>query len=228
MKIWRPPSARSAKIPTASPKRASVTPGILPTLVKRSFTLDYYVKLARRLESAGAHLLCIKDMAGLLKPLAARRADRCPSRLRLTYQSTLHTHDTSGIQSATYLRAIEAGADIIDVAINPLSGLTSQPGYNSVAAMMQGHERENPVDLKLLNKYADYWEDRPQLLLPFRNGVTGGHRHNLRYRNTRRPVLKPSPPSAGPRVGGTVPHHPGKLRGGERAIRELSQGNPIE
>lgn len=140
---------------------------------KTKFTLDYYLKLAKRLEDAGAHILCIKDMAGLLKPIAAKELIQgLKSETKLPIH--LHTHDTSGIQSATYLRAIEAGVDVVDVAINSLSGLTSQPGYNSVAAMMQGHERENPVDLKLLNRYADYWESVRNYYYPFETELRAG------------------------------------------------------
>ena len=137
------------------------------------FNLDYYLRLARQLEDAGAHILAIKDMAGLLKPLAATeliQALKAESDLPIH----LHTHDTSGIQSATYLRAIEAGVDVVDVAINPLSGLTSQPGYNSVAAMMEGHERENPVNLPLLNEYADYWETVRTYYYPFETELRAG------------------------------------------------------
>ncbi|OAV44899.1 pyruvate carboxylase [Lewinella sp. 4G2] len=140
---------------------------------KTKFTLDYYLKLAKRLEDAGAHILCIKDMAGLLKPLAA---EELIQGLKATTKLPihLHTHDTSGIQSATYLRAIEAGVDVVDVAINSLSGLTSQPGYNSIAAMMEGHERENKVDLKLLNEYADYWENVRSYYYPFETELRAG------------------------------------------------------
>jgi pyruvate carboxylase len=137
------------------------------------FTLDYYLRLAKQLESAGAHLLAIKDMAGLLKPLAARELITA---LRETTDLPihLHTHDTSGIQSATYLEAINAGVDIVDVAINSLSGLTSQPGYNSIVAMMEGHERENPHDLDLLNAYADYWETVRNYYYPFESELRAG------------------------------------------------------
>lgn len=140
---------------------------------KTKFTLDYYLKLAKQLESAGAHLIAIKDMAGLLKPLAA---EELITALRETVDLPihLHTHDTSGIQSATYLKAIDAGVDVVDVAINSLSGLTSQPGYNSVAAMMQGHERENPVDLGLLNQYADYFETVRTYYYPFETELRAG------------------------------------------------------
>ncbi len=140
---------------------------------KTKFTLDYYTKLAKQLEDAGAHILCIKDMAGLLKPLAATELIQA-LKASVNLPIHLHTHDTSGIQSATYLRAIEAGVDVVDVAINPLSGLTSQPGYNSVAAMMQGHERENPVNLPLLNQYADYWETVRTYYYPFETELRAG------------------------------------------------------
>jgi pyruvate carboxylase len=140
---------------------------------KTKFTLDYYVKLAKQLESAGAHILCIKDMAGLLKPLAATELIGTLKE-SVALPIHLHTHDTSGIQSATYLRAIEAGVDVVDVAINSLSGLTSQPGYNGIAAMMQGHERENPVNLPLLNQYADYWETVRTYYYPFETELRAG------------------------------------------------------
>ena len=137
------------------------------------FTLQYYIDLANRLESAGAHMLAIKDMAGLLKPLAARELVTA-LRESVSLPIHLHTHDTSGIQSATYLEAINAGVDIVDVAINSLSGLTSQPGYNSIVAMMEGHPRENPVDLPLLNKYADYFESVRNYYYPFETELRAG------------------------------------------------------
>ncbi len=140
---------------------------------KTKFNLNYYIKLAKQLEDAGAHILCIKDMAGLLKPLAATELVQALKE-NTNLPIHLHTHDTSGIQSATYLRAIEAGVDVVDVAINSLSGLTSQPGYNSIAAMMQGHERENPVNLPLLNQYADYWETVRTYYYPFETELRAG------------------------------------------------------
>jgi len=121
------------------------------------FTLQYYVDLAKRLEDEGAHIIAIKDMAGLLKPLAA---ERLIAALKENIQAPihLHTHDTSSIQAATYLKAIEAGVDVVDVSISALSGLTAQPNFNSVVAMMQGHERDNPINLPSLNRYSSYWE----------------------------------------------------------------------
>ena len=84
-------------------------------------------------------------MAGLLKPAAA---ESLISELKKSVDLPihLHTHDTSSIQSATYLKAIDAGVDVVDVALSSMSGLTSQPNFNSVAAMLSSHERENKVD----------------------------------------------------------------------------------
>src|SRR3954465_11774338 len=97
-------------------------------------------------------------MAGLLKPYAATELI---TGLRETVKLPihLHIHDTSSIQSATYLKAIEAGVDVIDVALASMSGLTSQPNFNSIVAMMKGHEREQSINLEKLNQLSNYWED---------------------------------------------------------------------
>lgn len=121
------------------------------------YDLQYYVDMARRVEDEGAHIIAIKDMAGLLKPMAA---EVLVSTLKenVSLPIHLHTHDTSSIQSATYLKAVDAGVDVIDLANSALSGLTSQPNFNSVVAMLKGHERDNPIDLNSLNEFSDYWE----------------------------------------------------------------------
>ncbi|MEL6124031.1 MAG: pyruvate carboxylase, partial [Bacteroidota bacterium] len=116
------------------------------------YDLNYYTDLAKRIEDEGAHILCIKDMAGLLKPLAAERLIH-GLKEAVNLPIHLHTHDTSSIQSTTYIKAIEAGVDVVDVAISAVSGLTSQPNFNSIVAMLQGHERERPIDLHSLNEY---------------------------------------------------------------------------
>ena len=86
----------------------------------------------------------------------------------------LHTHDTASIQAATYLKAIEAGVDIVDCSLGSMSGLTAQPNFNSVVAMMQGNERECPINLPLLNQYSTYWEDIRQLYYPFESELKAG------------------------------------------------------
>jgi pyruvate carboxylase len=133
------------------------TGDVLNTAVSNKYNLDYYISMAKRIEDEGAHILAIKDMAGLLKPLAAEKLIRALKEA-IDLPIHLHTHDTSSIQSATYLKAVDAGVDVIDVAISSLSGLTSQPSFNSTVAMFQGHPRENEIDLDSLNEYSEYWE----------------------------------------------------------------------
>ncbi|WP_026450926.1 pyruvate carboxylase [Aequorivita capsosiphonis] len=137
------------------------------------YTLKYYTQLAKDLENAGAHMIAIKDMAGLLKPYAA---SELVSALKdtLNIPLHLHTHDTSSIQSATYLKAIEAGVDVVDVALGGLSGLTSQPNFNSIVEMMKNQEREHEFDIPKLNEFSNYWEDVREVYYPFESGLKAG------------------------------------------------------
>ncbi|GAA0565467.1 pyruvate carboxylase [Chitinophaga japonensis] len=139
----------------------------------RKYTLQYYTDLAKRLEDAGAHMLAVKDMAGLLKPQAATVLI---SALREAVQLpvVLHTHDTSSVQAATYLKAIEAGVNVVDCAIASLSGLTSQPNLNAMVAIMEGHERSQPMNLASLNAYSNYWEDVREFYYPFESDMKAG------------------------------------------------------
>src|SRR5690606_13487399 len=112
---------------------------------KTKYDLKYYVQLAKDIENAGAHILGVKDMAGLLKPYAAYELiSALKSEIKIPIH--LHTHDTASTQSAMYLKAIEAGVDVVDVALGGLSGLTSQPNFNSVVEMLRFQERENNLD----------------------------------------------------------------------------------
>jgi pyruvate carboxylase len=140
---------------------------------RSKYSLDYYLKLAKQLEDAGAHVLCIKDMAGLLKPYAAgeliaglRDAVKLPIHL--------HTHDTSSLQAATYLKAVEAGANVIDVALGSLSGLTSQPNFNSVVEMLRHTPRHREFDQHSLNEFSNYWEAVREMYYPFESGLLAG------------------------------------------------------
>ena len=137
------------------------------------YNLAYYLDLARRLEDEGAHILAIKDMAGLLKPQAA---DHLISALKkhIEIPIHLHTHDTAGIQSTTYLKAIEARVDVVDVAIASMSGLTSQPNFNSLVASLEGHKRENSIDLRSLNHFSNYWEAVREIYYPFESELRAG------------------------------------------------------
>lgn len=137
------------------------------------YDLQYYIDMARAIEDEGAHILAIKDMAGLLKPMAASYLIE-NLREAVDMPIHLHTHDTSSIQSTTYMKAIEAGVDVIDVAISSMSGLTSQPNFNSVVAMMEGHERSRDIDLKSLNEYSNYWETVRQYYYGFETELKAG------------------------------------------------------
>lgn len=140
---------------------------------RKKFTLQYYLDLARQIEDTGAHILGIKDMAGLLKPYAAEVLITELKKV-IKIPIHLHTHDTAGVQSATYLKAIEAGVNVVDVALASMSGLTSQPNFNSIVAMLKGHERENPFDLDSLNRFSDYWESVREFYYPFESELKGG------------------------------------------------------
>ncbi len=109
------------------------------------YTLGYYTEMAKELERRGAHILCIKDMSGLLKPYAAHKLVKALKE-ETGLPIHLHTHDTSGNQIAALLMAAEAGADIVDTAVSSMSSLTSQPSMNSLVAALWGQE-ETPACL---------------------------------------------------------------------------------
>jgi len=140
---------------------------------ENKYTLQYYLDLARQLEDAGAHMLAIKDMAGLLKPRAAELLIPALQEA-VDLPIHLHTHDTSSIQAATYLSAVKAGVDVIDCALAGMSGLTSQPNFNSVVAMLEATEREREINLDSLNKHAQYWEAVRTYYRPFETELRSG------------------------------------------------------
>lgn len=158
---------------------------------KTKFDLQYYLDLGRKLEDMGAHIIGIKDMAGLLKPYAAELLIKELKKV-VDIPIHLHTHDTASVQSATYLKAIESGVDAIDVALSSMSGLTSQPNFNSIVAMLQGLERSQEINLSKLNEFSTYWEDVREYYYPFEselkagtaqvyeNEIPGGQYSNLR------------------------------------------------
>lgn len=137
------------------------------------YNLAYYTEMAKALEDAGAHMLAIKDMAGLLKPAAATELIGALKGVT-DLPIHLHTHDTSSMQATTYYEAIEADVDIVDVAIASMSGLTAQPNFNSLAASLQGHARDPKIDVHGLNKYSNYWEDVREYYYPFESGLKAG------------------------------------------------------
>ena len=113
--------------------------------------------MARELEAAGAHVLGIKDMAGLCKPEAARMLVRA-LREEVGIPVHFHTHDTSGIAAASVLAAAEAGVDAADAAMDPMSGLTSQPNLGSIVEALRGSERDTGLPREPLARAAAYWE----------------------------------------------------------------------
>ncbi|MFT3899544.1 MAG: pyruvate carboxylase [Gordonia sp. (in: high G+C Gram-positive bacteria)] len=130
------------------------------------YTLDYYLKLAEEIVGAGAHIIAIKDMAGLLRPPAAAKL---VTALRSNFDLPVHvhTHDTAGGQLATYLAAVEAGADAIDGASAPLSGSTSQPSLSAIVAAFDGTSRATGLDLDNVLALEPYWEALRKVYAPF-------------------------------------------------------------
>jgi pyruvate carboxylase len=158
---------------------------------EKLYTLDYYLRLADRIVDAGAHVLAIKDMAGLLRaPAAATLVLALRSRFDLPVH--LHTHDTPGGQLATLLSAINAGVDAVDVASAPMSGTTSQPSMSALIAATDGTERETGLNLQAVCDLEPYWEGVRRLYAPFESGlpaptgrvytheIPGGQLSNLR------------------------------------------------
>lgn len=121
------------------------------------YNLAYYMNMATELEKAGAHILCIKDMGGLMKPAAATKLF---TELRNATDLPIHfhTHDTSGISASTILAASEAGVDAVDAAMDAFSGGTSQPCLGSLVAALKGGDRDSGLDLKAIREISFYWE----------------------------------------------------------------------
>jgi pyruvate carboxylase len=131
-----------------------------------TFSLKYYIRLAKELERMGAHILAIKDMAGLCRPYAAQKLVKA-LKDEVGIPIHFHTHDTSGINAASILRASDAGVDVVDLALSSMSGSTSQPNLNSVVAALQNTPRDTKLDLEALNGFSDYWEKVREYYAPF-------------------------------------------------------------
>lgn len=143
-----------------------------PTRTK--YDLNYYKALAKELEAQGAHILAIKDMAGLLKPEAAYRL---VSELKESVDLPihLHTHDTSGNGIFQYARAIEAGVDIVDTALGSMSGLTSQPSLNTLYYALLGNDRQPQVNIDAVEQLSQYWEGVRSYYQDFESGMKSPH-----------------------------------------------------
>ncbi|NWG32137.1 MAG: pyruvate carboxylase [Rhodocyclaceae bacterium] len=155
------------------------------------YNLKYYVDLAKQLEKAGAHILAIKDMAGVCRPRAARELVRTLKQ-EVGLPIHFHTHDTSGIAAASVLAAVEAGCDAVDGALDAMSGLTSQPNLGAIAAALAGSERDPGVDFEAMQSLSHYWEGVRRQYAPFEADIRAGtadvYRHEMpggQYTNLR-------------------------------------------
>ncbi|HKR50040.1 MAG TPA: pyruvate carboxylase, partial [Pseudonocardiaceae bacterium] len=158
---------------------------------ERLYTLDYYLRLAEQIVAAGAHVLAIKDMAGLLRPPAARTLVAA-LRSRFDLPVHLHTHDTPGGQLATLIAAIDAGVDAVDAATASMAGTTSQPALSALVAATDHTERSTRLDLQAVCDLEPYWELVRKIYAPFESGlvsptgrvyhheIPGGQLSNLR------------------------------------------------
>ncbi len=137
------------------------------------YSLNYYLDLARKLEAMGAHMLGIKDMAGLCRPYAAYQLVKV-LREELGLPIHFHTHDSSGLNAATLLKASEAGVDVVDAAVAALSGSTSQPNLNTLVGSLKGTPRDTKLDWDALGDCSLYWETVRSYYLPFDNAPKFG------------------------------------------------------
>ena len=165
--------------------------GDLSDPAEELYTLDYYLRLAEQIVDAGAHVLAIKDMAGLLRAPAARTLVTA-LRSRFDLPVHLHTHDTAGGQLATLLAAIEAGVDAVDAATASMAGTTSQPALSSLVAATDHTPRATGLDLEACCDLEPYWEAVRKVYAPFESGlasptgrvyrheIPGGQLSNLR------------------------------------------------
>ncbi|HWV19587.1 MAG TPA: pyruvate carboxylase [Devosia sp.] len=140
---------------------------------RSKYDLKYYVGLAKELEAAGVHVLGIKDMAGLLKPAAAKKLIST-LRNETDLPIHLHTHDTSGASAATVLAAVEAGVDAVDAAMDALSSTTSQPTLGSLVAALEGSDRDPQLDPRAIRQISFYWEAVRTQYRAFESDLKGG------------------------------------------------------
>ena len=190
------------------------------------YTLDYYLRLAEKIVEAGAHILAIKDMAGLLRPPAATALVGA-LRSRFDLPVHLHTHDTAGGQLATLLAAVNAGVDAVDVASAPMAGTTSQVPASALVAALENTERATALDLRAVMDLEPYWEAVRKVYAPFESGLPGADRTGLRPRDPRRAAVQPAAAGDRARAGGEVRADRGDVRRGERHPGPGAQGDAV-
>lgn len=144
------------------------------------YSLKYYVDLAKEIEKTGCHILGIKDMSGLLKPYAAKKLIKA-LKDEISIPIHLHTHDTTGNGVATILMAAETGVDIVDTAIDSMSGLTSQPALNSVVAALENTNRNTGISLDRVNEISNYWSAVRPVYSNFESELKSGTTEIYKY-----------------------------------------------
>ena len=137
---------------------------------RAKYDINYYVKMAKELEAAGAHILGLKDMAGLLKPASAKILIRSLKQ-EIGIPIHFHTHDTSGIAGATILAAADAGVDAADVAMDSFSGGTSQPCFGSIVEALKNTDRDTGLDIEAVRHINEYWESVRAQYVAFESGI---------------------------------------------------------
>ena len=194
---------------------------------ERLYTLDYYLRLAEQIVDAGAHVLAIKDMAGLLRAPAARTLVTA-LRERFDLPVHLHTHDTAGGQLATLLAAIDAGVDAVDAAC-------ALDGRHDVAARRcrrwssatDHSDRETGLSLAAVNDLEPYWEAVRRVYAPFESGLPVADRPGLPPRDPRRPAVQPAPAGDRARPRREVRAGRGHVRRGQRDARQRREGDAV-
>lgn len=140
---------------------------------RAKYSLNYYVNMAKELEKAGAHIIGLKDMAGLLKPAAATRLVTALKN-EISIPIHFHTHDTSGISAASVIAAAQAGVDAADAAMDSFSGLTSQPNLGSIVAALKATDRDTGLDNATIRELSDYWELVRRQYFAFESDIRSG------------------------------------------------------
>ncbi|XP_077260716.1 pyruvate carboxylase isoform X1 [Temnothorax americanus] len=162
---------------------------------RTKYNLKYYTDLADELVKVGTHVLAIKDMAGLLKPRAAEMLIDAIRQKHPDVPLHIHTHDTAGAGVASMLACAKSGADVVDVAVDSMSGMTSQPSMGGIVASLHGTDIDTKLDLSDVSEYSAYWEQTRTLYAPFEctttmksgnadvylNEIPGGQYTNLQF-----------------------------------------------
>ena len=191
------------------------------------YNLNYYLELARQLERMGGHILCIKDMAGLCQPYAAYELVRV-LRAEIGLPVHFHTHDSSGLNAASVLKASEAGVDIADASVAALSGSTSQPNLNTLVGALSETPRDTGLDAAALGECSLYWETVRTYYLPFDNAPKAGTRPALHARDSGRPVHQPAAAGRGHGPGAALERGRADVRRRQPASGRHREGHAVQ